>query len=82
MKTNILMFMASYGIQLRLSIYKIQWADYNTDHCEVMLKSSDFQTMVFTIDLKGRKLWVEFLFYRISIHFPKKGCEGLMAQPQ
>ena len=60
---------ASYGILLRSSIYIIQWAEYHKNSNEVMLKGPDFQTVIFTMDLIGRKLWGEFSFYRISIHF-------------
>ena len=65
------MFMASYGIQLRSSIYTIQWEDYHKDHHEVMLKGLDPQTGVFTINLTERKFGrkfrsIEFLY--ILIH--------------
>ena len=34
---------------------------------EVMLKEADLLTVVFSIDLIGRKFWWEFLSHRVSI---------------
>ena len=47
----------------------IQWADYDKDHHEVGLKGSDFQTVVCTINLIGRKVWHVFSIYKMFIHF-------------
>ena len=51
---------ASWGIQLRLGIHIIQWVDYHKNCHEVRLKGLNYQIVVFTVDLIGRKLWWEF----------------------
>ena len=37
----------------------IQWVDYHKNCYEVRLKGPDYQIVIFTIDLTGRKLWQE-----------------------
>ena len=60
-------FMVSYGILLRLYIHIIQWVEYYKNCHEIRLKGTDFQIVVFRVDLIGRKLWwifclIEFLY--------------------
>ena len=67
MKTKSMTFSTWYGNQMRSDI--IQWVDYHKNHHEARVKGSDCWTVIFAIDLIGRKLWWEFLSHRGSINF-------------
>ena len=47
--------MASYGIWLRSYIHIIQWEDSHKNCLEVRPKGADFWTVVFSIDLTGKR---------------------------